>query len=86
MEAERRKIEAENRVMRRVFRVEEQKVIPFPSLIKVDQKQNAKGPKVVHDLKQAVQLVKVSLFVILIMLLNLQFAEFKTKTRIVSNL
>ncbi|KAL4558976.1 hypothetical protein LXL04_031103 [Taraxacum kok-saghyz] len=57
MEAERMKIEAENRVMRRVFRVEEQKV-PFPSLIKVEQPQKSKGQKVVHDLKEAVQLVK----------------------------
>lgn len=59
MEAERMKIESDNRgVMRRVFRVEEQKV-PFPSLIKVDQSQITKGQKVVHDLKEAVQLVKV---------------------------
>ncbi|KAL7602054.1 hypothetical protein Lser_V15G21001 [Lactuca serriola] len=58
MEAERMKIESDNRgVMRRVFRVEEQKV-PFPSLIKVDQSQITKGQKVVHDLKEAVQLVK----------------------------
>ncbi|CAH1428689.1 unnamed protein product [Lactuca virosa] len=58
MEAERMKIESDNRgVIRRVFRVEEQKV-PFPSLIKVDQSQNTKGQKVVHDLKEAVQLVK----------------------------
>ncbi|XP_071728163.1 uncharacterized protein [Rutidosis leptorrhynchoides] len=60
MEAERLKIEAQNRVVRRVFRggVEEQKV-PFPSLIKVDplQKQ-CKAQKVVHDLKEAVHLVK----------------------------
>lgn len=55
MEAERRKIEAENRMMRRVFRVEEQKV-PFPTLIKVEKMQ--KVQKVVHDLKEAVQLVK----------------------------
>lgn len=58
MEAERRRIEAENRVMRRVFRVEEQPV-PFPSLLKAEQRVNAKGQKVVHDLKEAVQLVKV---------------------------
>lgn len=55
MEAERRKIEAENRVMRRVFRVEEQPV-PFPTLLK---RQSTKEQKVVHDLKEAVQLVKV---------------------------
>lgn len=57
MDAERKKIEAENRVLRRVFRVEEQKV-SFPTLIKVEQPQNTKGQKVVHDLKEAVQLVK----------------------------
>ncbi|KAJ9567776.1 hypothetical protein OSB04_003742 [Centaurea solstitialis] len=57
MDTERKKIEAENRVLRRVFRVEEQKV-PFPSLIKAEQPLNSKGQKVVHDLKEAVQLVK----------------------------
>ncbi|KAK9066825.1 hypothetical protein SSX86_014148 [Deinandra increscens subsp. villosa] len=57
MEAERRKIEAENRVMRRVFRVEE-KQAPFPTLLKAEQRQNTKGQKVVHDLKEAVLLVK----------------------------
>ncbi|KVH08034.1 uncharacterized protein LOC112504404 [Cynara cardunculus var. scolymus] len=57
MDAERKKIEAEHRVMRRVFRIEEPKV-PFPTLIKVEQPQNTKGQKVVHDLKEAVQLVK----------------------------
>ncbi|KAI3726565.1 hypothetical protein L1987_66363 [Smallanthus sonchifolius] len=57
MEAERRNIEAENRVMRRVFRVEE-KPVPFPTILKAEQRQNTKGQKVVHDLKEAVQLVK----------------------------
>ncbi|KAK1433354.1 hypothetical protein QVD17_10264 [Tagetes erecta] len=57
MEVERRRIEAENRVMRRMFRVEEQPV-PFPTLLKAEQRTNAKGQKVVHDLKEALQLVK----------------------------
>nr|XP_043615353.1 50S ribosomal protein L1 [Erigeron canadensis] len=58
MEEERRKIEMENRIMRRVFRgnVDEPKV-PFPTLIK-RKKENDKGQKVVHDLKEAVHLVK----------------------------
>ncbi|KAM0032577.1 putative ribosomal protein L1 [Helianthus debilis subsp. tardiflorus] len=57
MEAERRRIEADNRVMRRVFRVEEQQTVPFPTLLKAEQRQST-NQKVVHDLKEAVQLVK----------------------------
>ncbi|KAL8231029.1 hypothetical protein R6Q57_000807 [Mikania cordata] len=57
MEAERRKIEAENPIMRRLFRVEEQ-TVPFPTFLKAEQRQNNKGQKVVHGLKEAVQLVK----------------------------
>ncbi|XP_076886274.1 uncharacterized protein LOC143536079 [Bidens hawaiensis] len=61
MEAERRKIEADNRVMRRVFRVGvEEQPVPFPKLVKAEERKsnNSKGQKVVHDLKEAVQLVK----------------------------
>ncbi|XP_076903547.1 uncharacterized protein LOC143558623 [Bidens hawaiensis] len=61
MEAERRKIEADNRVMRRVFRVGvEEQSVPFPTMLKAEERKssNNKGQKVVHDLKEAVQLVK----------------------------
>lgn len=59
LERERWRIEAENRnMMRRVLRVEEEKV-PFPTLIKTD---DSKKGKVVYDLKEAIQLVKVGFF------------------------
>lgn len=55
LERERSSIEADNRLIRRVLRVEEEK-LPFPTLIKVE---NTKKEKVVYDLKEAIQLVKV---------------------------
>lgn len=56
LEKERRRIEAENQnMMRRVLRVQEEKV-PFPTLIRTD---DSKKGKVVYDLKDALQLVKV---------------------------
>nr|GEW69364.1 50S ribosomal protein L1, chloroplastic [Tanacetum cinerariifolium] len=60
LEAERRKIEEENRVMRRVFRgQEEEKKVPFPVFVKVDkQADKGDGKKVALDLKEAVHLVK----------------------------
>ncbi|XP_071907150.1 uncharacterized protein [Coffea arabica] len=55
LETERRRIEAENQnMMRRVLRVQEEKV-PFPTLIRTD---DSKKGKVVYDLKDAIQLVK----------------------------
>lgn len=55
LEKERRRIEAENQnMMRRVLRVQEEKV-PFPTLIRTD---DSKKGKVVYDLKDALQLVK----------------------------
>ncbi|CAK9168380.1 unnamed protein product [Ilex paraguariensis] len=55
LEKERKRIEADNRVIRRVLRVEEEKV-PFPTLIKVENKRNE---KVIYDLKEGIKLVKV---------------------------
>lgn len=55
LERERRTIEADNRLIRRIHRVEEEK-LPYPTLIKVEQ---TKKEKVVYDLKEAIQLVKV---------------------------
>lgn len=57
LERERSRIEADNRLFRRVLKVEEEK-LPFPTLIKVE---NMKKEKVVYDLKEAIQLVKVGL-------------------------
>ncbi|KAM7503321.1 hypothetical protein LguiB_002225 [Lonicera macranthoides] len=54
LERERSRIEADNRLFRRVLKVEEEK-LPFPTLIKVE---NTKKEKVVYDLKEAIQLVK----------------------------
>ncbi|PWA59592.1 ribosomal protein L1p/L10e family [Artemisia annua] len=58
--AERRKIEAENRVMRRVFRgQEEEQKVPFPVMVKVEKTEDkGDGKKVALDLKEAVHLVK----------------------------
>ena len=56
MEKERIRIEAENRIRRRVFRVEEEKAFPFPRLIKVEKKQEQ---KVILDLMDAIREVKV---------------------------
>ncbi|PWA59593.1 ribosomal protein L1p/L10e family [Artemisia annua] len=60
LEAERRKIEAENRVMRRVFRgQEEEQKVPFPVMVKVEKTEDkGDGKKVALDLKEAVHLVK----------------------------
>lgn len=55
LEAERRRVEADNRVLRRPFRVDFEPKVPFPTLIKRDQN---KKEKVIHDLKEAIQLVK----------------------------
>ncbi|PWA90009.1 Ribosomal protein L1 [Artemisia annua] len=61
LEAERRKIKAENRVMRRVFRgQEEEQKVPFPVLVKVEKTEDkGDGKKVALDLKEVVHLVKV---------------------------
>ncbi|KAL3509124.1 hypothetical protein ACH5RR_028525 [Cinchona calisaya] len=56
LEKERRRIEFENQnMMRRVLRVEEEKV-PFPTLIRSED--DRKKGKVVYDLKEGIQLVK----------------------------
>lgn len=56
LESERRRIEADNRVFRRVFKVvEEEKEVPFPTLIKVEKKQ---AEKTVYDLQEAIRQVK----------------------------
>ena len=64
LEAARRKIEAENRVMRRVFRgQEEEQKVPFPVLVKVEKTEDkGDGKKVAFDLKEVVHLVKVCVF------------------------
>ncbi|XP_059663266.1 uncharacterized protein LOC132308967 [Cornus florida] len=53
-ERERKRIEADHRRIRPGHIVEEEKV-PFPTLIKVEQR---KGEKVIYDLKEAIRLVK----------------------------
>lgn len=57
LERERSRIEAGNLNINRMLVVEEEKV-PFPTLIKPE---NSKG-NVAYDLKEAIQLVKVSSF------------------------
>lgn len=59
MERERRRIEAEGRMRRRVFRVSEEEnvAVPFPMLIK--KKENKEKPAPL-DLVEAIRLVKVS--------------------------
>lgn len=57
---ETRKIEANNRAVRRVFKVvEEEKEVPFPTLIKVEKKD---GDRKVFDLLEAIHQVKVTTF------------------------
>ena len=56
MAKERIRIDVENRIRRRVFRVEEEKLVPFPRLIKVEKKQEG---KVILDLMDAIKEVKV---------------------------
>lgn len=56
LERERRRIEAENRMRRRLFTVEEE-TVPFPTLIKVEKKNKQ---KVVLDLQEAIKQVKAS--------------------------
>ncbi|KAA8526275.1 hypothetical protein F0562_008522 [Nyssa sinensis] len=51
---ERRRIEADNQIIKRVFKVEEEKV-PFPTLIKVE---SNKKEKIIYDLKDAIRLLK----------------------------
>jgi len=53
LESERRRIEADNRVFRVV---KEEKEAPFPTLIKVENKQ---AEKTVYDLQEAIRPVKV---------------------------
>lgn len=57
LSTEGRRIEADNLVIRRVFRaVEEEKPLPFPTFIKVEEK---KEEKKVYDLQDAIRQVKV---------------------------
>lgn len=61
LERELENIQVNNRVFRRVFRaVEEEKVVPFPTLIKEEKKQ---GNRKVFDLQDALRQVKVIFFV-----------------------
>lgn len=56
LRTETRRIEANNRAIRRVFKlVEEEKEVPFPSLIKVEKKE---GERKVFDLQEAIRQVK----------------------------
>lgn len=57
LERERRTMDAENRMRRRLFKVEEE-TVPFPTLIKVEKKNKQ---KLILDLQEAIRAVKVSL-------------------------
>jgi len=60
LESERRRIGADNRVFRRVFRVvKEEKDAPFPMSIKFEKKQ---AEKMVYDMQEAVRQVKALFF------------------------
>lgn len=57
LERERQRIEADQMARTRLYRVVEEEKLPFPTLIKAEQ--GKKKEKVVYDLKEAIQLLKV---------------------------